>query len=344
MTQSTVQYIQGYLRLILDIFSQRLVNRSPPPNHTLFTSPTYLTAQTAIVTGANTGIGFETARMLCAAGATVVLACRNLHKAYAATDALRKQNKHAVLEVIQLDLSDMHSVRRFARQFAGEHGRELHMLVLNGGVMGAPHAVPETHFMVNHVGHALLTLLLMRDLSKVRGRVVFVSSLTCIISDLRLDDLSFQQRTYAWMTAYANSKLCMLLFMRALARRLGNGGICVNGLHPGEATSDVARYLGPVWMTLHQKVGQLFLLSPSEAARTTVYVAGAREVQGVSGELFHRVWHKMELPQRLLREEDIERVWKLTLHHAGVTDNDLQLLRQEADKGEGNIALVRVPK
>lgn len=344
MPQSTVEYIQGYLQLILDIFSQRLVNRSPPPNHTLFTSPTYLAAQTAIVTGANTGLGFETARMLCAAGATVVLACRNLDKAFVAADALRAHNKDAALEVMHLDLGDMRSVRNFAHQFMGEDDRELHMLVLNGGVMAAPHVVPDTHFMVNHVGHALLTLLLMPSLSKVSGRVVVVSSLTCLVSDLRLDDLSFQQRRYSWMTAYANSKLSMLLFMRALARRLGKRGVCVNGLHPGEATSDVARYLGRVWMTLHQKVGRLFLLSTSEAARTTVYVAGAREIENVSGELFHRVWHRMELPQRLLMEEDAERVWGLTLQYAGVTEDDLQPLRKEAKKRGGDVVLVRVPE
>lgn len=322
MPQSTIQFAQGFLRLSADTLTQRLGTRAPPPNHPLFSSPTYLKGQTAIVTGANTGIGLETTRQLAAAGATVVLACRNDSKAAVAADSIRAQIPEADLETATLDLSSPDSIRAFASLFGAS--RPLHVLVLNGGVMGTPKAAPETHFAVNHVGHALLTLLLMPQLAAARGRIVLVSSLTFVISDLYLDDLDFITRPYNWMTAYANSKLAMLLFMHALVRRLRGTGVDVNAVHPGEATSDVARNLGNVWMMLHKRVGSLFLLNTEESARTSVYVAGAEELRGTSAVTFHRICQPLGVPARFVGEQDVERLWGVTMERAGVTDEDLR--------------------
>lgn len=352
MPQSTSELLQGYLRLIGDTLSQRFVNRSPPPGHPLFsTSSDYLSGQTALVTGANTGIGLETARMLAGAGATVILACRNPSKAESAAAAIRKAVPHAHLQVELLDLSSHSSVRSCVAAFASRSEssaapRPLHMLVLNGGVMGALPASPETHFLVNHVGHALITLNLLPHLAAAGGpgaRVVLVSSLTCVVSDLRWDDLDFQTRTYNWMTAYANSKLAMILFMKALVQRLGDAHIVVNAVHPGEATSDVARHLGRVWMWLHQNVGNLFLLSTAESARTSVYIAGAKEAARKTGNIFHRVWHAMHVPDRLLADDDVEQLWRVTLETAGVTEKDMEGLVQIVRANGGDESLVRLP-
>lgn len=353
MAQSTTEFVQGYLRLISDTLSQRFVNRSPPPGHPLFNSSSdYLSGQIALVTGANTGIGLETSRMLATAGATVVLACRNRAKAESAAEAIRKTVPNAHLEIEDLDLSSPSSIRACTVAFGSRSGtatapRALHMLVLNGGVMGAAQASPETHFFVNHVGHALLALLLLPHLiaaGSPGARVVLVSSLTSVVSDLRWEDLDFQGRQYNWMTAYANSKLAMLLFMKALVRRLGNAPIAVNAVHPGEATSDVARNLGKIWMWLHQNVGQLFLLSTAESARTSVYVAGAKELASETGKIFHRVWHTMHMPERLLAEDDVERLWHVTLKMAGMTQRDLECLVEIARANGGDESLIRPPR
>lgn len=339
MPQSTTQRLHGYIRLISDTLAQRFVNRTPPDGHPLFNaSSNYLSGQVALVTGANTGIGLETSRMLAAAGATVVLACRNRTKAQSAAEAIRNTVPNANLEIDDLDLSSLPSVRACAQAFASRCAhpsipRPLDMLVLNGGIMAAPKASPESHFNVNHVGHALLTLLLLPNLMRAKSpgaRVVLVSSLTSVVSDLRWDDLDFQKRPYNWMTAYANSKLAMLLFMKALVRRLGAAPIAVNAVHPGEATSDVARYLGSIWMWLHQNVGKLFLLSTAESARTSVYVAGASELASQTGKIFHRVWHTMQIPEHLLAEDDVESLWEVTLRMAEVTKRDLQCLLEIA--------------
>lgn len=329
MPQSSLEFVRGYLHLTADTLTQRL--RLPTtPAHQLFQADgEYLAERTAIVTGANTGIGLETARMLAGAGATVILACRNLEKAAIASHEIRKTHPKAQLEISRLDLADLSSVRAFADKFSS---RPLHMLILNGGVMGVAPSKPETHFMVNHVGHALLIIKLLRSIDAGTGRIVFISSLTFLISDLHWDDLSFEKRRYNWMTAYANSKLCMILFMHALKARLKGSAVTVNAVHPGEATSDVARNLGRIWMGLHKNVGQLFLLNISESARTSVYVAGARELNS-DGDVYHRVTEVLPVAPRFLKQEDIDRAWEVTLEAAQIAEEELSPITEIATKG-----------
>lgn len=323
MPQTTIQFLRGYVHLTFDTLTQRL--RCPKtPSHGVFTADgNYLYGQTAIVTGANTGIGLSTTRYLARAGANVILACRNVSKAQDAVKNILIDIPNASLEIIQLDLLDLNSVRTFTKTF-GE--RVCDMLILNGGVMGASQTNPETHFMTNHVGHALLCLLFLGSLAK-DARIVFVSSLTFVISDLRLDDISFETRPYRWMTAYANSKLAMVMFMRALCRRVDGSGIKLNAVHPGEAPSDVSRYLGNIWATLHKTVGPLFLLTVDEAARTSVYLAGNKHLDG-NGKTYHRISEEIQMSDWLRGVEEEEKIWDLTLKLANVTDQDLIALRK----------------
>lgn len=328
MPQTWLQWLRGYLQLTVDTLSQRATDRFVHAGHPVFTDNTYLQGKTAIVTGANTGIGYETTRMLCAAGAHVILACRSQEKAHAAIAKLQKTNPVACAVAKHIDLSSLSSVRAFATEINGDNAySSIDMLILNGGVMAVPHTKPETHFMVNHIAHALLVLLLLPLLARApSASVVFVSSLTLAVSDIRFEDLHFEARPYAWMTAYANSKLAMVLFMRALCQRLRCKNIQVNAVHPGESPSDVARYLGPVWSFLHKTFGPLFLLSVSHSARTSVYVSGAREITS-SGTLFHRVSRPLRIPQHLVHDEHVERMWESTINAAQVTDKDLVTLQ-----------------
>lgn len=318
MPQTSLEYIYGYLRLTFDTLTQRL--RLPPtPGHPVFTSSHHLEQQTIVITGANTGIGYETTRQLARTGASIILACRNRSRAESAISALKSENHDAKLEYGQLDLGDTASIRQFAewiRERVGERGVDC--LILNGGVMGMERKVPETHFMVNHVGHALLSLLLL----PITKRLVFITSLACLLSDLRLFDISFTGRYYNWMTAYANSKLAMILFMHALRKRVDH--VEIYGVHPGEVTSDVARNLGTFWMTLHKNVGQLFLLNVEQSARTSVYVAGLEKGEGIEGAVYERVCEVAHIPETLLDDKDVEQLWKVTLDLAGVTDEDLR--------------------
>jgi NAD(P)-dependent dehydrogenase (short-subunit alcohol dehydrogenase family) len=353
----------GWLTITGDTLLQRVIDFGGNNSHALFRCATLaganplLEGKIAVVTGANTGLGLQTARWLAASGATVVLACRSIEKAKAAAAAVVSAVPDAIVEPASLDLSDPTSVREFAALYAsggtkparsianiaspesddGNTGAEnasigtrpLHMLILNAGVMCVPQAIPETHFTVNHVAHAHLALLLLPNLAAgsaepaCHARIVFVSSITYLVSNLDLSDVHYARRQYRSFIAYANSKLCNVLFMRALAARLHGTGIICCAVHPGESTTDVARNLGSVWMTLHKRVGALFLLSPREAARTSVYAAASDEAAKVAGEpVFHAIDHTIDVPERLVSVEDQETLWEITMHAVGLRPDE----------------------
>lgn len=326
--QTRFQFLCGYLLIILETLSQRVINRNAtlptlqPPDPSVRT-------KTAVITGANTGLGLETARHLAATNTSLILACRSPQKAALAASSIRSTHPCAQITTASLDLSSLASVRAFAASFTDTH---LDILVLNAGVMSAPHTDPETHFSVNHVAHALLALLLQPCLAAAAaapggGRVVVVGSITFRVADLDLSDVGYARRPYRGGTAYANSKLCNLQFARALEKRVRGTGVRVVVVHPGESTTDVARNLGRCWMWLHQNVGRLFLLSPAEASRTSVFAAISDEVAGVGqGKekcvMMHAVREKMDVEERFVREKDVEELWGVTVKAAGVTDEE----------------------
>lgn len=326
MPQNVLQWLRGYAHLIYDTLFQRLYF-DPNPQHLVFHQKDQLRGQTAIVTGANSGIGFETARKLAGLGAHVIFACRNLQTAQAAVDAILNQQPTASLAVMHLDLSSLESVRQFATAVNNSPRPIVHMLVLNAGVMAAPHAYPETHLNVNHIAHALLTILLLPALQRAhRSRVVFVSSMTVFVSDLRWEDIQFVKRRYNWITAYGNSKLMMILFMLALHKRLDSkSGIAVNALHPGDSPSEVSRNLGWFSYFVHQKICPFMLLSTSQCALTSVYAAAAEDFTE-SGTVLHRIDQPLHIPQHLVADDQVELAWRTTIELAGITDSDLKYL------------------
>jgi NAD(P)-dependent dehydrogenase (short-subunit alcohol dehydrogenase family) len=182
--------------------------------------------RTAIVTGANAGLGEVTARELARVGAHVVLAVRDTAKGEAAAGRMTGD-----LEVRHLDLQDLSSVRRFA-----EGIDKVDVLVNNAGIMAVPHALTvdgfESHIGTNHLGHFALTNLL---LPKLTDRVVTVSSLQHIIGYISFKDLHWQSRPYSGFLAYGQSKLANLLFTSELQRRLDAVGSPLRALaaHPG---------------------------------------------------------------------------------------------------------------
>src|SRR5580658_7846169 len=178
-----------------------------------------LTGRVALVTGANSGIGYETASALAEHGAHVILACRNEEKARRAYDELENDLDRSSLEILSLDLSDLFSVRRAAAQFLSEHAR-LDLLINNAGVMGTPYRQTadgfELQMATNHLGHFALTgLLLDRLLTTPRSRVVTVSSHLHRMGRLRRDDVAGAAFHSTW-EHYGASKLANLLFTAEL--------------------------------------------------------------------------------------------------------------------------------
>lgn len=327
--------MHGWLRLIVDTVSQRYLVRGYPVDHPIFKKDTRLLAgKTAIVTGANSGLGFETARWLAEAGATVVLACRNLKKAETAKGKITDLVPGSSIVTMELDLSNLLDVRAFVDRFK-DSGRELHILVLNAGIMSVPHELPEKQFMVNHVAHSLFAILLVPLLQKSstvesHSRIIIVSSIASLISDFRFDDISYRHRRYSPFQAYANSKLCNILFTYGLSNRCHKLNIDVNAIHPGESQTEIARHMNTEGHEdRYRNYVSKMLLTARESAMTILYAAGAPELENVSGNVFERVNRKMAISSKLTMEEDVQRLWEVTLSYGKILPKDTRIFSRD---------------
>ena len=205
-----------------------------------------MSGKTVFVTGANSGIGFETAAQLAARSARVVVSCRDEKKAAQTLQRLRDIVPAADVTAITMDLSDLDSVARAAEQFMSLHS-QLDCLVNNAGVMGLPllrnARGHEMVFAVNHLGHFALTGQLLPSLRAAkRARVVTVSSLAARKGQLPLDDLNWQRIPYSKTAAYGRAKLANLSFALELQRRFSAAGLSAISVaaHPGYAATNVA--------------------------------------------------------------------------------------------------------
>ncbi|KAG6579381.1 Short-chain dehydrogenase TIC 32, chloroplastic, partial [Cucurbita argyrosperma subsp. sororia] len=211
----------------------------------------------AIVTGASSGIGSETARVLALRGVRVVMAVRNVATGRKVQEAIVKENPTAKVDTMELDLSSMASVRNFASNF-NSSGLPLNILVNNAGVMASPFLLSkdkiELQFATNHVGHFFLTNLLLETLkktateSKKEGRIVNVSSRRHQFSyreGIRFDKIN-DPSGYNGLSAYGQSKLANILHASQLARQLKEEGVNItaNSLHPGAIPTNLFRYHG----------------------------------------------------------------------------------------------------
>jgi NAD(P)-dependent dehydrogenase (short-subunit alcohol dehydrogenase family) len=225
-----------------------------------------------VVTGANSGVGLETARVLAQRGADVVLACRSEAKGEAArADVLRSGSVDGRVEVRLLDVSDLASVRRFAAGVG-----PVDVLVNNAGILGVPFARSvdgiELQLATNHVGHFALSLLLLERLT---DRVVVVSSQSHRGGDLRLDDLDWERRGYSAYGAYGASKLANMLFLAELQRRLTAAGstLRVTGAHPGSTATGITAGRGG-WFSWVGSWGHgLVGMAPAQGAQPILYAA-----------------------------------------------------------------------
>jgi NAD(P)-dependent dehydrogenase (short-subunit alcohol dehydrogenase family) len=251
-----------------------------------------LAGKKAIVTGANSGIGTETARVLALSGADVVMACRS-----ASADAVARGVQATLpsgsggLEVRRLDLSDFASIRAFAEPLIAEE-RSLDILINNAGIMATPFGTTtqgtELQVGTNHVGHVLLTKLLLPLLSaSASARVVNVSSALHTrgngerLLETLTRDPAWTMRRYVPFDAYGDSKLANVLFTRELAKVLPSS-IAAFSLHPGVIPTNLTRSMGAAG-AVFRTVGAIFTKTIEQGAATTVFAATARELDGRSG-------------------------------------------------------------
>ena len=236
-----------------------------------------------MVTGANSGLGLSTARELARAGARVVLACRNLEKGEAARREIEAAAPGAPLELEQLDLSSLDSVRAFADRFSGG----LDLLINNAGVMAPPRGRTadgfELQFGTNHLGHFALTGLLLRTLEGRSGaRVVTVSSTAHRMGRINFDDLHGERRYRRWR-AYGQSKLANLIFALELDRRLRGAGSTISSLaaHPGYAATNLQSASAPVLDRAVMVLTNLLIAQDAEVgALSLLYAATQPGLEG----------------------------------------------------------------
>ncbi|AFY37737.1 Protochlorophyllide reductase [[Leptolyngbya] sp. PCC 7376] len=246
--------------------------------------------KTAIVTGSNTGLGYETALGLAKLGATVILACRNLEKAEAAKTKILSEVPSAAVSVMALDLNSLDSVRQFAADFRTQH-QQLDLLINNAGIMFPPYTQTaegfESQIGVNYLGHFLLTQLLIDLMPDTPdSRIVSLSSNAHKFGKLNFDDLQ-SEKNYSATAAYGQSKLACLMFADELQRRLAASGkqkISV-AAHPGVAQTELARHM-PGWLVwiMGFTVAPFITHPVDQAALPTLMAAIASDVKG--GEYF----------------------------------------------------------
>lgn len=283
-----------------------------------------LGGKNALVTGANTGLGMETTRVLALRGARVTMACRDPARALRARqDILDGSGGDDQLDLLELDLNSLAATRRAAETFC-ERGRPLHILVNNAGIM-----IPmerrtadgfEAHLGINHLAHFLFTRLLLEPLAAAGGaRVVCLSSAAMAMASLKqeLEDLNWEQRKFKGFPSYGDSKLMNLMFARELTRRYRERGIIANALHPGVIRTELARDQSLPFMALGV-VMLPFMKSVPQGAATSVYVATHPDC-GERGGLYFSDCAQARPAHRLAGKDDVcERLWALSEQLVGL--------------------------
>jgi NAD(P)-dependent dehydrogenase (short-subunit alcohol dehydrogenase family) len=250
-----------------------------------------LAGKFAVVTGASSGLGVETARVLSAAGAEVLLIARDQPKLQAVADDLRRQQPGAKLHTQCMDLADLDSVRAAAGEILRRHPR-IHLLINNAGVMACPLARTaqgfEMQFGTNHMGHFLFTCLLAPALlAAAPGRVVNLSSGGHKFANFNFDDPAYFDRDYDKWQAYGESKTANILFTVALDKRLRERGVRAFAVHPGVIMTNLARHLQQAdFELLNAKTPpgeKLEFKTVQQGAATTVWAATTAELEGRGG-------------------------------------------------------------
>ena len=266
-----------------------------------------------LVTGANSGIGRETALALAKMGATVILVARDPTKGGAALDDIKRASGNEHVELMLADLASLDSIRQLAADFRAKH-QQLHVLVNNAGSYNVQRSETkdgfETTFGVNHLAYVLLTNLLLDVLkASAPSRIINVSSASHRGATINFDDLHGND-AYRGMAAYGQSKLANVLFTYELARRLEGTGVTANSLHPGVVMTNFGHnntgIFGSLFGVFHA-VARPFLLTPERGAETSIYLASSPEVEGVTGKYFvkkrpvesNKVSHDIEVAKRL---------------------------------------------
>ncbi|MFA6127268.1 MAG: SDR family oxidoreductase [Bacteroidales bacterium] len=273
-----------------------------------------------LITGANSGIGKATATALSEMGAHVVMLSRNLEKGERARQEVIRSSKNHQVDLMECDLASMSSIRSFASAFIEKYPR-LDVLINNAGIFTDKRMVTKDGFEyqigVNHLGHFLLTRLLLDFLKKSSpSRIINVSSGAHFGGDIDFEDFQMEKRYSSWK-AYSQSKLANILFTYELAHRLAGTGVTGNCLHPGFVNTRFAFDRTTEKPHPMMLLAKPFTISPAAGAETSVYLAASPEVEGVTGKYF--VKRKEKASSRASYDLiKAEKLWNLSMMLCGM--------------------------
>lgn len=256
------------------------------------TTSSPMQGRVVLITGANTGIGLATARVLACQGAQVIVACRSAEKARMAVEDIRRSSGNQQIEALELDLANLESVRRCAQELLAR-AMPLHVLINNAGLAGARGLTAsgfELAFGVNHVGHFLLTHLLLDRLKEsAPARIVTVASKAHYQAPgIDWSAVRLPTRSRTGLSEYGVSKLANVLFSAELARRLVGSGVTTYALHPGVVASDVWRSVP--WPL--RSLLKMAMITTEEGAATTLHCATSPALIDQSGLYYDRCLEK----------------------------------------------------
>jgi len=249
-----------------------------------------MAGKVCLITGANSGIGKATALGLATLNATIVMVARDKDKGEAAQLEVRTRSGNKDVDLMVADLSSQDSVRELAHDFKSRYKR-LNVLVNNAGIFLPKRIVTvdglEATFATNHLGHFLLTNLLLGLLkTSSPSRIINLTSSAHRGTEIDFEDLQGEKR-YSGYHAYSQSKLANVLFTYQLAKMLNGTGVTANCLHPGVVRTGFGKDQGGL-MNILVRIASPFMMSPEKAAKAAIYLASSREVESVNGKHFSR--------------------------------------------------------
>jgi len=282
--------------------------------------------KTVIVTGANSGIGYETAYTLAARGARVILACRNLGSAHQAKANIVKLTGNENVEVKRLDLSSLWSVRQFARDILESEPR-LDVLINNAGAGVIKNKKTgddlQITWQVNHLAPFLLTHLLIGHMKKsAPSRIIFVSSMAHHFNKFDVNDMNCHNQHSSW-TTYCNTKLANILTANYLAKQLKGTGVTVNSLNPGLVDTNIFRRTkNPLYKLFFSSILDAFGKTPREGSATSLTLAVDLKLSDVTGKYFADCKESKCLSSLAQDPALAEKLWKKSAQLVNLTEDE----------------------
>ncbi|OME72437.1 short-chain dehydrogenase [Paenibacillus odorifer] len=276
----------------------------------------------ALVTGANSGMGLATTVELARKGAKVIMVCRNRQRGEEALAAAKQKSHSEDIELMLCDLASLESIRSFAEEFTRKYPI-LDILINIAGVVTIKRQLTKDGFEmdlgVNHLGHFLLTNLLLEPLiAAEQGRIVVVASGAYKIGALHYEDSTLARR-FNPAKAYARSKLANILFTKELAARLQGTRVTVNCVHPGAVGTNIGVNRETGFGKSILKLLSYFFLTPEQGADTAIYLATESDLQEVTGQYYYRRKNQ-ELTPRAQNKQEAQRLWQWSQEQVGLSE------------------------